>query len=41
LGRVSFLGDGDFGEGMLKFFRIEPKLFIRLCTYNSTISMHS
>ena len=31
LGTGSFLGDRDFGEGMLKFLRIEPKLFIKLC----------
>jgi len=31
-GRVSFLGDGDFGEGMLKFLRMEPKLLIKLWT---------
>ena len=41
LGRVSFLGDDDFGEGMLKFLRIEPKLLIKLWTWDSGFSTNA
>jgi hypothetical protein len=40
LGKVSFFGDGDLGEGMLKFLRIEPKLLIKLWTWSNRFSTY-